>query len=109
MARKLKEQFGNKGAIKKIHTRIVSQKTRAESGSKGSYAGTASKGGQNLENLKHLLIYLSYLHSEGEISDRAFEALAQQAFSMCVEDSIQQKVNKFDSKLLELWSEFQDD
>lgn len=62
----------------------------------------AGRYSQNVRVLGQLLTHLSHLHSEGEISDKAFETLTQYAFSMFVEDLVQQKINVLESKLLKI-------
>lgn len=48
----------------------------------------------NAKNLKGLLSYLSYLYTEGEISDKAFESLVRHAYSVYVENEIEAKIQK---------------
>ncbi|ARV60812.1 hypothetical protein BZZ01_21280 [Nostocales cyanobacterium HT-58-2] len=43
----------------------------------------------NVEKLKSVLSYFSYLHSNGEISDKAFEALVRYACSIFLENEVE--------------------
>lgn len=47
----------------------------------------------NTEALRGILSYLKYLYAEGEISDKAYQALVSQALSTFVENSVYSKVN----------------
>jgi hypothetical protein len=48
----------------------------------------------NAKNLKGLLSYLTYLYTEGEISEKAFEALVRHAYSIYVENEIEGRIQK---------------
>ncbi|MBW4435256.1 MAG: hypothetical protein KME28_26975 [Pelatocladus maniniholoensis HA4357-MV3] len=46
----------------------------------------------NVEALKGILSYFKYLYAEGEISDKAYEALVSQALSTFVKNTISLKI-----------------
>lgn len=48
----------------------------------------------NARNLKGLLSYLTYLYTEGEISEKAFESLVRHAYSVYVENEMEAKIQK---------------
>ena len=48
----------------------------------------------NKEALKGIISYLSYLYTEGEISDRAYKALVSQVLSTYVNNSVSFEVEK---------------
>ncbi|WP_026735659.1 hypothetical protein [Fischerella sp. PCC 9605] len=71
----------------------------------------------NVEKLKGVLSYFSYLHKSGEISDKAFEALVRYACSIFIEnevelriqDALEEKILKFlTSKLYTSTEEIED-
>ncbi|MFQ4135294.1 hypothetical protein PGN35_003150 [Nodosilinea sp. PGN35] len=53
----------------------------------------------NTEALRGIISYLSYLYSEGEISDKAYKALVSQVLSTFVENSIRFKIERILDKL----------
>ncbi|MEM6401632.1 MAG: hypothetical protein AAF757_15580 [Cyanobacteria bacterium P01_D01_bin.116] len=48
----------------------------------------------NVEKLKGVLSYFSYLHANGEISDKAFEALVSYACSIFIENQVEHIVQE---------------
>ena len=43
----------------------------------------------NVEKLKGILSYFSYLHTNGEISDKAFQALVRHACAIFIENEVE--------------------
>ncbi|MFQ4142805.1 hypothetical protein [Chlorogloeopsis sp. ULAP02] len=64
----------------------------------------------NVEKLKGVLSYFSYLHNNGEISDRAFETLVRYACSIFIENEVEAKIKgTLERKLMQfLYSKFSD-
>lgn len=60
--------------------------------------------GSNLVRLKSILSFFSYLNMNGEISDKAFEALVRYACSIFIENEIEARVkDAFEQKLKNFW------
>lgn len=58
----------------------------------------------NLVRLKSLLSFFSYLNMNGEISDRAFEALVRYACSIFIENEVEARVqNALEQKFINFW------
>lgn len=48
--------------------------------------------GLDVNRLRQTITYLSYLYSEGEISDRAFEVLVNYACSMFIDQEVERRI-----------------
>lgn len=48
----------------------------------------------NVEKLKGVLSYFSYLHANGEISDKAFENLVSHAYSIFIENEVEEIIQE---------------
>lgn len=58
----------------------------------------------NVESLKGVLSYFSYLHAKGEISDKALEALVRYACAIFIENEVEERVQKaMERKLAQFW------
>lgn len=58
----------------------------------------------NVESLKGILSYISHLHTSGDISDKAREALVRYACSIFIENEVEERVQEaIESKLLLFW------
>lgn len=58
----------------------------------------------NVEKLKSVLSYFSYLQSTGEISDKAFETLVSYACSIFIENEVEAKVQQvLDRKFMQFF------
>ena len=59
----------------------------------------------NVESLKGTLSYFSQLHSKGEISDQAFEALVRYACAIFIENEVEERVQEaLEHKLTQFWN-----
>ncbi|MDF5707383.1 MAG: hypothetical protein PUP90_06795 [Nostoc sp. S4] len=58
----------------------------------------------NLVKFKSLLSFFSYLNMNGEISDRAFEALVRYACSIFIENEVEARVkDALEQKFINFW------
>jgi hypothetical protein len=58
----------------------------------------------NTARLKSILSFFSYLNTNGEISDEAFEALVRYACSTFIENELEERVQgAFEQKFLNFW------
>ncbi|MEH2320545.1 MAG: hypothetical protein V7K24_26360 [Nostoc sp.] len=58
----------------------------------------------NLVRLKSILSFFSYLNMNGEISDKAFEALVRYACSIFIENEVEARVkDAFEQKIINFW------
>jgi hypothetical protein len=61
---------------------------------KGVASSNSSFTELNLEKLKGSLSYFSYLYANGEISDKAFDALVRQACSIFIENEVEERLQE---------------
>lgn len=61
---------------------------------KGAYLNRDDFAASNLERLKIVISYFSYLNAKGEISDKAFKALVRYACSIFVENALESRIEQ---------------
>ena len=70
---------------------------------KGVASSNSSFRELNLEKLKGSLSYFSYLYANGEISDKAFEALVRHACSIFIENEVEERLREALERKLSLF------
>ncbi|HEY9848569.1 MAG TPA: hypothetical protein V6D28_03855 [Leptolyngbyaceae cyanobacterium] len=71
---------------------------------KGGFLNRDELATSNLERLKIVISYFSYLNANGEISDKAFKTLVRYACSIFIENEVELRVEEvLEQKVLQLW------
>ncbi|MBD2039291.1 hypothetical protein H6F56_01220 [Microcoleus sp. FACHB-672] len=72
---------------------------------KGGYLEQNGFKASNLERLKIVISYFSYLNAKGEISDQALKALVRYACSIFIENEVESRVEAvLEQKLSQFWN-----